>query len=650
MSFTLALKRSFVKIIKPLVNNYMPRRFIFLIDLAIVFVSANATFYLVSTATGNPFYFFGYNWQLWAIVFLQGVFFVIFKSYFGLVRYSSFSDAIKQLKVTAFCVVSLLIINQIYYISLHEKLILNAGVIIYGVFAFSLLFLFRVFVKRVYEVMNARKISSTAYILGTGHKDVALAESLIPRNSDKFSIVGFVDDHPKNLRTRIFNLPIYNIGQLKKSNTLADAIIVSDQKLKSLKFSDSDILSQLLDLKLKIYKLPKLQDWNGSPNEVFGKLKEIKIEDLLQRSPIKLDNKKLFSLYKDKVILVTGAAGSIGSEIVRQLIAYEPQKILLLDQAETPLHELTVELDKNHPNLDFEKIIANVRNRKRLEQVFKIFKPQVVFHGAAYKHVPMMEANAIESLSVNFQGTRNVSELSIAHNIERFVFVSTDKAVNPTNIMGASKRAAEIFIQSLANKKDIPTTFIITRFGNVLGSNGSVIPHFKKQIEEKGPVTVTHPEITRYFMTIDEACQLVLEAGGMGKGGEIYVFDMGSPIKIIDLAHHMIRLTGLVPNEDIEIKFTGLRPGEKLYEELLADKETTIPTHHEKILIAHATHDFDDSKLEILSQLLKAVKTYDCEMALKVLKNLVPEYSCCENQNDLPKKPNLSYRKNPNVA
>ena len=275
----------------------------------------------------------------------------------------------------------------------------------------------------------------------------------------------------------------------------------------------------------------------------------MKIEDLLQRSPIKLNNLKLSALYKDKVILVTGAAGSIGSEIVKQLIPFSPKKIILLDQAETPLHDISLCLDKEYSSLVYEKVIANVRSKKRLREVFKTYQPQIVFHGAAYKHVPMMEANPIESLSVNFYGTRNLAELATEFNIERFVFVSTDKAVNPTNIMGASKRAAEIYIQSLAKLPQQKTTFITTRFGNVLGSNGSVIPHFKKQIEEGGPVTVTHPEITRYFMTIDEACQLVLEAGGMGNGGEIYVFDMGSPIKIINLAHHMIRLTGLVPND-----------------------------------------------------------------------------------------------------
>lgn len=624
------LQHRFLEGIRPVVNNYMPRRFIFLIDLVIAFISANASFYLVSTITNESFDFFGFNWQLWVIVLLQGICFVLFKSYFGLVRYSSFSDAVKQLKVTTFCVVTLLIVNQLYFIISSEKLILNAGIVFFGVISFSLLLLFRVFVKRVYEAIHSRKVTFDAYILGTDREDVAMAEGLISQNSDKCSIVGFVDNHPNNLKTRIFNLPIYNVEQLKKSKNLATAVIVSDQKLKSLRDSNSNILSQLLDLKLKIYKLPNLQDWEDLPENGFGNFKEIKIEDLLQRSPIKLDNKKLFSIYRDKTILVTGAAGSIGSEIVRQLTPFEPKKILLLDQAETPLHELTLELGKTYPNLEFEKIIANVRNKKRLAQIFDLHKPQVVFHGAAYKHVPMMEANAIESLSVNFQGTRNLSELAVDYNIERFVFVSTDKAVNPTNIMGATKRAAELFIQSLAHRSDVKTTFITTRFGNVLGSNGSVIPYFKKQIAEKGPVTVTHPEITRYFMTIDEACQLVLEAGGMGNGGEIYVFDMGSPIKIIDLAHHMIRLTGLVPNKDIKIEFTGLRPGEKLYEELLADKETTRPTHHEKIMIAQATNNFEKSKLSLLSDLLCAVRSYDADKAMGLLKHLVPEY--CKEQ------------------
>lgn len=618
-----SLKLQFLNIVKPLVKNYVPRRYIFFIDVCIAFIAAQSAFFLINSATGGQTPILTFTWSLFAIVGIQALYFIILKSYFGLVRYSSFKDVITQLKVTALSVATILVINHIYYLTLSEKLILDSGVIIYGFITFSLLFFFRLLVKRTYQSLNARKNSSNAYILGTDRADIAMGEGLISEHSGPFNILGFINLNDKKMLNRIHNLPIYSISQLKDADDIAKSIIVSDETLQQIKSRNNSILAELLDLKLKIYKLPKIENYDNQTS--FNSLKEIRIEDLLQRSPIKLNNLKLSALYKNKVILVTGAAGSIGSEIVKQLVPFAPKKIILLDQAETPLHSIALYLDKKFPRLNYEKVIANVRSKKRLRDVFTNHQPQIVFHGAAYKHVPMMEANPIESLSVNFHGTRNLAELSTEFKIERFVFVSTDKAVNPTNIMGASKRAAEIFIQSLA-KLHTTTTFITTRFGNVLGSNGSVIPHFKKQIQEGGPVTVTHPDITRYFMTIDEACQLVLEAGGMGNGGEIYVFDMGSPIKIINLAHHMIRLTGLVPNKDIAIEFTGLRPGEKLFEELLADKETTLPTHHEKIMIAQATHMYDTSQNSQLSELLKFIKQNNISEALKLLKKLVPEY------------------------
>jgi len=604
----------------------MPRGGILLIDLIISFVSVKLAFILVATITNAPIDLLRLGWPFWTILGVQLVFFLVFKSYMGLVRYSNFRDAINLLKETAACVLALLLADMIYLIAVGEKAILDTTLVIYGIIAFLLLFLFRVTIKRIYEFISLPRTSHFAYVLGTAPDDVAMASGLISQNSTRFSIAGFVDDQPKSWNKRVFNLPIYSLKTLQEGKVKADAIIVSDQKLKKLQSDNNTILSQLLDLQYRIFKLPKLQDW-GDPELDYNNLKEIRIEDLLQRSPIKLNNKRLSTLYENKTVLVTGAAGSIGSEIVRQLIPFKPRKILLIDQAETPLHILTLELSKDFPEIDYEKIIADVRNKKRIEQIFELFRPQVVFHAAAYKHVPMMEANAIESLSVNFQGTRNVSELACQFNIERFVFVSTDKAVNPTNIMGATKRTAELFIQSLTYRKNIQTAFITTRFGNVLGSNGSVIPHFKKQIAEGGPITVTHPDIIRYFMTIDEACQLVLEAGGMGHGGEIFVFDMGSPVKIMNLAKHMIRLSGLRPDRDIKIEITGLRPGEKLFEELLADKEATLTTHHEKIMIAKANNNFEKHELSLLlNNLLESVRGYECKEALTILKKLVPEY------------------------
>ncbi|HET8838990.1 MAG TPA: nucleoside-diphosphate sugar epimerase/dehydratase [Flavobacteriaceae bacterium] len=611
----------------------MPRSVIFGIDLFLAFTALQITFFLISAIGAGDLVFLTFSWELFAILGIQAFYFFILKSYCGLVRYSGFKDAIKQLQVTVFCVLTVLAINSVYYAVDTKKLIFDAGILIYGFILFSLLFLFRVVVKQVYRYLNASRHTTNAYILGTNSVDVAIADGLFSESSNKFNIVGFIDDHDHKMRTRIFNLPILNLEEFEAVSSEEVAVIVGGHKLENLKASNSKILTQLLELKVKIYKLPVIQDWDASMSS--KELRKINLEDLLQRNAIKLDLQKLAPYYKNKVILVTGAAGSIGSEIVKQLIPLQPKKIILLDQAETPLHDMSLCMRENYPEQDCVNIIANVRNHKRLKQIFDEFSPNVVFHGAAYKHVPMMEDNPIEALDVNFFGTRIVADMAVAHKVERFVFVSTDKAVNPTNIMGASKRAAEIYIQSLAINSQ--TTFITTRFGNVLGSNGSVIPHFKRQIESNGPITVTHPEIMRYFMTIDEACQLVLEAGAMGKGGEIYVFDMGSPIKIVDLAKHMIRLSGLVPEKDIKIEFTGLRPGEKLYEELLADRETTRPTHHEKILIAHATDTFDNSMHLVLDNLLKTIQEKDTTKAVSTLKFLVPEFIAASMANETEK-------------
>ncbi|MFD0931931.1 polysaccharide biosynthesis protein [Psychroflexus salinarum] len=606
-------------------RNYVPRVVILLIDICISILSAQFTFFLISSVGQGEIKFIYLNWEFVSLVTIQILFFLIFRSYSGIVRYTGFKDSIKQLQTTITTVVTLIVINEVIYSIYETKILVNGGAIIYGFIVFSMLFLFRVVVKRAYQLIHADSSSTKAYLLGTSLTDVAIAESIISDSRTSFDIVGFISEVNKLKKTRILTLPIVTLEQLEhKKIRGGTSVIVSSQKLRELATADSDILNQLLELNLKIYKLPDLQDWGGE--SISSEIKKVNLEDLLQRTPIKLQREKLRSIYNGKVILVTGAAGSIGSDIVRQLIRFKPKTILMLDQAETPLHQMSLELESQYPNLHFEKIIANVRNLKRLESIFDHFKPEIVFHGAAYKHVPMMEANPIEALDVNFIGTKNLTDLAIQYKVSRFVFVSTDKAVNPTNIMGASKRSAEIYLQSVARDKSIPTRFITTRFGNVLGSNGSVIPHFKEQIENLGPVTVTHPDITRYFMTIDEACQLVLEAGAMGNGGEIFVFDMGKPVKIIDLAKQMIRLSGFVPYDDIDIVYTGLRPGEKLYEELLADKENTLPTHHQKILIAKASYDFDSEKMILLKNLQYQISNNDVLKSIEVLKKLVPEF------------------------
>ncbi len=617
------IKLQIIKYLRLLSRNYVPRWVIFFIDATIAFVAAQSTFFLVANITSST-PFFTFNTGFWALFFIQILFFLVFGSYAGIVRYTGFKDAFRQLQTTASTVAAVLLINQITFHKYGSKIIVDSGAIVYGFIAFSSLYFFRIIVKRAYQVIQSTTNSENAFILGTELTDVAIAESIISDTQKKFNIVGFISEDNSRKKTKIFTLPIFNLLQLEEKSRKGSCVIVTSEKLAKINLKNPELINRLLELNLKVFKLPELQDWKAdSPT---SELKKVNLEDLLQRSPIKLNKSKLRGLYESRVILVTGAGGSIGSDIVRQLIPFEPSKIILLDQAETPLHHMSVYLDKEHPQQAYEKIIADVTNLSRLRFVFENYQPEIIFHGAAYKHVPMMEANPIEAFSVNYLGTKNLVDLAQEFKVKRFVFVSTDKAVNPTNIMGASKRSAEIYVQAASRNALSSTSFITTRFGNVLGSNGSVIPHFKEQIENNGPVTVTHPDITRYFMTIDEACQLVLEAGAMGKGGEIFVFDMGKPVKILDLAKQMIRLSGRVPGEDIKIEFSGLRPGEKLYEELLADAENTQPTHHHKIMIAKSSFDFKRSNYELIDQLTDAIKQCNAIEAIRIMRELVPEY------------------------
>ena len=409
-------------------------------------------------------------------------------------------------------------------------------------------------------------------------------------------------------------------------------IIVSPAKRNELKKEEN--LDRFLKHNIKLLTAPPLSEWNQRGLE-SGDIKEIQIEDLLQRDPIQIDIRKVASHLEGKRVMITGAAGSIGSEIMRQVATFNPYKLILVDQAETPLHDIRLELMDKWRNLDAETIVADIANQTRMEAIFEEFRPQYIFHAAAYKHVPMMEDNVSESIQTNVAGTRILADLAVKYKAEKFVMISTDKAVNPTNVMGCSKRICEIYVQSLAKKLQKEgghvTQFITTRFGNVLGSNGSVIPRFKEQIRRGGPVTVTHPEIIRYFMTIPEACRLVLEAGSMGNGGEIYIFDMGKPVKIVDLAKRMISLSG---RTDVKIEFTGLRHGEKLYEELLNVKELTKPTYHEKIMIATVReYDYDEVK-DRIQHLIDVSYSYDQMKIVAAMKDLVPEFisknSCFE--------------------
>ncbi|WP_373828271.1 polysaccharide biosynthesis protein, partial [Bacteroides heparinolyticus] len=451
-----------------------------------------------------------------------------------------------------------------------------------------------------------------------------------------YRLRGFIADEPELINKVMMGVKVYPNDDTLIDNLLdrdVQVVIISPAKMEALQ--KSDMADNILAHNIKLMTAPPLSDWSG---QVLNRtqLKEIQIEDLLQRNPIEIDIHKVASQLEGKRVLITGAAGSIGSEIMRQVASFNPYKLILVDQAETPLHNIRLELQDRWRDIDAETIIADISNVTRMEAIFKEYKPQYIFHAAAYKHVPMMEDNVSESIQINVYGTRTLADLAVKYGTEKFVMISTDKAVNPTNVMGCSKRICEIYVQSLAKKlqkegRENATQFITTRFGNVLGSNGSVIPRFRDQIQRGGPVTVTHPEIIRYFMTIPEACRLVLEAGSMGSGGEIYIFDMGKPVKIVDLAKRMISLSG---RTDVKIEFTGLRHGEKLYEELLNVKELTKPTYHEKIMIATVReYDYEEVK-ERIQKLIDVSYTYDQMKIVSAMKDIVPEFvsknSCFE--------------------
>jgi len=492
---------------------------------------------------------------------------------------------------------------------------------------------------------NFRMDKRRVIIYGAGEAGIAAKRTLDHDNKVNMMLVAFIDDDDRKAGKAIDGIKIYRTRDFPAffKDEIIDDLIIATQNLTPER--KNVIVDICLEHDIKVLTLPPVRNWiNGQP--AAKQLQNIKIEDLLEREPIEIHNDIIGEQIKGKRVLVTGAAGSIGSEIVRQVSQFNPQMIILNDQSETPLHELQLELQENNLQNNFHSFIGDVRDQCRMELLFQTFKPHYVYHAAAYKHVPLMEHNPGEAVRTNVMGTKTIADLSVKYGVNKFVMISTDKAVNPTNVMGASKRIAEIYVQSLyhsfrtrettvytnglshlnEDRGVINTKFITTRFGNVLGSNGSVIPRFKAQIQKGGPITVTHPEITRYFMTIPEACRLVLEAGSMGEGGEIFIFDMGKSVKIVELAKKMIRLSGLVPNQDISIEFSGLRPGEKLYEELLNDLENTRPTHHEKIMVAQVReYDFQSISTRI-SDLIKLSCQYKDRQVVIKMKEIVPEF------------------------
>ena len=564
------------------------------------------------------------------------IFFRAFRTYSNVLRFSSFVDIMRIFVALTVSYVLLLIASIVVKSFTNINVAPITVLFMSYIISFAMMACSRIVVKIFFEALNFDgSRSANVFIYGAKEAGVNIAKALRVSLRNHYRLRGFIADEPELINKVMMGVKVFpNDDTLIENLDDRDVhtIIISPAKMEALKHSD--MADRLLAHNIKLMTAPPLSEWN---NQFLDRtqLKEIQIEDLLQRNPIEIDIHKVASHLEGKRVMITGAAGSIGSEIMRQVASFNPYKLILVDQAETPLHDIHLELQDRWRDIDAETIIADISNVTRMEEIFRRYKPQYIFHAAAYKHVPMMEDNVSESIQVNVYGTRTVADLAVKYGAEKFVMISTDKAVNPTNVMGCSKRICEIYVQSLAKKLLAEgghvTQFITTRFGNVLGSNGSVIPRFRDQIQRGGPVTVTHPEIIRYFMTIPEACRLVLEAGSMGNGGEIYIFDMGKPVRIVDLAKRMISLSG---RTDVKIEFTGLRHGEKLYEELLNVKELTKPTYHEKIMIATVReYDYDEVN-ERIQKLIDVSYTYDQMKIVAAMKDIVPEFvsknSCFE--------------------
>ncbi len=614
--------------------GYLPRWLILLLDVFLCLVAIIVTSFIISNVTetfSSNYFNFTINDTL--IIITNVFYFLLFRTYAGLIRHSSFIDAVKLFIASSSTFLTLLIVNYGFILLGNNAFISIPELTIYFSISFSFLFLFRVFVKQVFDTIF--KLSNSgdnerALIFGTDKNAIAIANALKFELPSRFKIVGFINNDYKNKSKQILGVPIYFLKKKvsvlmrayrSKVLILADKNISVEERIK--------LVDDCLDNHYKVYRAPIVSELEND-EDLTKKIQNIQIEDLLERDPIKLENKIIAKELFQKIVLVTGGAGSIGSEIVRQISNYNVKKVIILDQAETPLYHIQAEIKKTYPKLDFEIIVADVSNFDKLDNIFKYYKPEIIYHAAAYKHVPLMEQNSSEAILVNVMGTKNLADLSLKYDIEKFVMISTDKAVNPSSVMGASKRIAEMYVQSLHHLSEQSTnlkiSFITTRFGNVLDSNGSVVPLFKKQVADGGPLTITHPEIIRYFMTISEACQLVLEAAAMGEGGEIFMFDMGKAVKIIDLAKKIIRLSGYVPYKDIDIKIIGLRPGEKLYEELLNDKSTTLPTYHEKIMIAKVDSNDYNKLSEEVSILIDYAKEFNTQKIVSQMKVIVPEF------------------------
>ena len=609
----------------------LPRWIIIIIDLIIIGISIYFGFLLRFNFDLDEMKSFNPMLGV-AIGVLSGLIsLLITKSYAGIVRYTGLEDGIRILYTSVLSFTSVGFLNLVYYYNVEKNFVPYSVLFISFFASFLFLFYYRLIVKSIFSYLKAEtRDRINVMIFGAGQSGMITSQIIESGTSRKYKVVAFIEDDDKKHGKEINGIKIFNAHE-----NFNDLVAQFDVKELIIAIRDlplerkNEIVDLCLQHDIKVKNVPPVEHWvHGELS--WGQIKEVNIEDLLGRESIQMSNSLLFDALAKKRICVTGAAGSIGSELCRQLVQYNPDSLILIDQAESDLYQIELDLKNIKKEVIVHTYIADISNKERLSMIFSKLKPHLVFHAAAYKHVPMMESNPSEAIMTNILGTQALADLSVDMGVERFVMVSTDKAVNPTSVMGCSKRVAEIYVQSLDNhlkqKASSRTNFITTRFGNVLGSNGSVIPTFKRQIQTGGPVTVTHPEITRYFMTISEASRLVLEAGIMGRGGEIFIFDMGKPIKIVDLAKKMIKLSGLEPGKDIDIAFIGLRDGEKLYEELLSNKENTIPTHHNKILKAKV-QEYDYAYVQSMINLFEDLVNDKNELKMVALmKEIVPEF------------------------